>query len=655
MKFSNKIIVATLTLLLVCFGGLSAQVQRIGGIDLMGQGIWNWDQKLDQVFQNQVINGDMTCWAYGTTDTIPYGWSTTYAEINQVVSRESDNYKFGSYSMRLTSNGTNGCTDYRLTIRNEWKNRYFSLGFWYYCPIKNDKIQKVIFFDGFWNNSIYLKKDGKWHWAKITKWVDNEAIVLGMRVICNDDGAADTDDYVLIDGVTIMQGRVVTDWSYSYWDALYNMGIRYTGNYGIGGDPFTYYKLSIYGLTYLSAAAPVLTFRESDKTYPEGLYRIVLDGSQFRIDRNRTSLGNFSSYSDDFVLDSTHTALRGFLSLKYVTAPSGASGWGQVYANSSDGLLHYKDAAGTDYDLTSGTGGGGDYADSLTVAGVHRKGDLLFNSQLDAKKASDSDSLGTHPASYYQVSDATLTDIADGTIAENLVNIANPWTVNEGGTGASTLTDGGILLGSGSGAITALGVATNGQIPIGDGTTDPVLATITGTANEVTVANAAGTITLSLPTGINAAKIADGSVSSAEFQYLGSVSSDIQTQLNAKQANTFKEPIQITIVNPDSIPDVKICIFKNYYGSSATIDSIKLSTDKRTTSYVVTLQETPQNDTTTAAVIDVVTADGSGTGVYYKTETSISGPTIENTHWIWLKPSKTIDISSMQLMVFYHY
>ena len=71
--------------------------------------------------------------------------------------------------------------------------------------------------------------------------------------------------------------------------------------------------------------------------------------------------------------------------------------------------------------------------------------------------------------------------------------------VPAGGTGAATLTDGGILLGSGTGAITALGVATNGQIPIGDGTTDPVLATITGTANEVTVTNGAGSITLSLP------------------------------------------------------------------------------------------------------------------------------------------------------------
>ena len=71
--------------------------------------------------------------------------------------------------------------------------------------------------------------------------------------------------------------------------------------------------------------------------------------------------------------------------------------------------------------------------------------------------------------------------------------------VGIGGTGATTLTDGGILLGSGTGAITALGVATNGQIPIGDGTTDPVLATLTGTANQVTVTNGAGTITLSTP------------------------------------------------------------------------------------------------------------------------------------------------------------
>ena len=67
--------------------------------------------------------------------------------------------------------------------------------------------------------------------------------------------------------------------------------------------------------------------------------------------------------------------------------------------------------------------------------------------------------------------------------------------VGSGGTGASTLTDGGILLGSGAGAVTALGQATNGQIPIGSTGGDPVLGTITGGSN-ITVTNGAGTISI---------------------------------------------------------------------------------------------------------------------------------------------------------------
>ncbi len=40
-----------------------------------------------------------------------------------------------------------------------------------------------------------------------------------------------------------------------------------------------------------------------------------------------------------------------------------------------------------------------------------------------------------------------------------------------------------------------------------------------------------------LPTGIDAAKIADGTISNTEFQYLNGVTSSIQTQLNGKQAS----------------------------------------------------------------------------------------------------------------------
>ena len=47
-------------------------------------------------------------------------------------------------------------------------------------------------------------------------------------------------------------------------------------------------------------------------------------------------------------------------------------------------------------------------------------------------------------------------------------------TVGDGGTGASTLTDGGLLLGSGTGAITPMAVLADGAIVVGDGTTDPV-------------------------------------------------------------------------------------------------------------------------------------------------------------------------------------
>jgi len=46
--------------------------------------------------------------------------------------------------------------------------------------------------------------------------------------------------------------------------------------------------------------------------------------------------------------------------------------------------------------------------------------------------------------------------------------------VAAGGTGVSTLTDGGPLLGSGTGDITAMAVLANGEFIVGDGTTDPV-------------------------------------------------------------------------------------------------------------------------------------------------------------------------------------
>lgn len=102
----------------------------------------------------------------------------------------------------------------------------------------------------------------------------------------------------------------------------------------------------------------------------------------------------------------------------------------------------------------------------------------------------------------------TISNAVDGQIAlsGNLTvpNLAltNPLSVSSGGTGASSLTDGGVLVGSGMGAVTSLPVMTNGQLLIGDGTTDPSIAGLTGTANEVEITNGAGSITIGLPSAV---------------------------------------------------------------------------------------------------------------------------------------------------------
>jgi len=71
--------------------------------------------------------------------------------------------------------------------------------------------------------------------------------------------------------------------------------------------------------------------------------------------------------------------------------------------------------------------------------------------------------------------------------------------VNRGGTGATTLTAGGMLYGNGTGAIGATAALGNGELLIGNGGGAPSVAALTGTANRVTVTNGAGTITLSGP------------------------------------------------------------------------------------------------------------------------------------------------------------
>lgn len=76
------------------------------------------------------------------------------------------------------------------------------------------------------------------------------------------------------------------------------------------------------------------------------------------------------------------------------------------------------------------------------------------------------------------------------------------WTTGAGSLTANLTgtTNHAIQLGNASGSLTSLGVATNGQIPIGSTGADPVLATITA-GTGVSISNGAGSITISASGG----------------------------------------------------------------------------------------------------------------------------------------------------------
>jgi hypothetical protein len=65
--------------------------------------------------------------------------------------------------------------------------------------------------------------------------------------------------------------------------------------------------------------------------------------------------------------------------------------------------------------------------------------------------------------------------------------------VDQGGTGATTLTDHALVAGSGSAAVTPLSAATNGQLPIGSTGADPVIAALTA-GEGIDITNGAGSI-----------------------------------------------------------------------------------------------------------------------------------------------------------------
>lgn len=135
----------------------------------------------------------------------------------------------------------------------------------------------------------------------------------------------------------------------------------------------------------------------------------------------------------------------------------------------------------------------GDNATGLTVAGNAGTYTLTIQGL-----ASSTTQVGT--TRYATNAEAAAQTI--GTAALTPANItsmfsSNPLPASQGGTGLSSPAAHSLLVTNGSSPFTVLGVAANGQIPIGSIGSDPVLANITSLDMTVTITNGPGSIDLS--------------------------------------------------------------------------------------------------------------------------------------------------------------
>jgi hypothetical protein len=232
---------------------------------------------------------------------------------------------------------------------------------------------------------------------------------------------------------------------------------------------------------------------------------LTLTGTQFSINLATGSALQFSSGQLDTLLDGT-TLSKSALGLKVATggitntevSASAAIAYSKLNLATSIVNADIAAAAAIVYSKLSLTGSIVNADINAAAANAVNKLAALTASKLMVTDASGFNSVSagtgflkaTSGTPAFQASIVLTTDVS------GILPIAN------GGTNASALAQGALYS---TGTAVASAPLTNGQILIGSTGSNPVAAALTGTANQVVVTNAAGSVTLSTPQNIDTA------------------------------------------------------------------------------------------------------------------------------------------------------
>ena len=308
-------------------------------------------------------------------------------------------------------------------------------------------------------------------------------------------GDADSDDVVFEAEVS---SSIIPDADNTYdlgssgkqWKDIYVNGVGYIDSLGTDGDPVTAYINAgeLDGVT-LGAESAVGNITSTGTITGSAIYGTTI--GQNRVDGVKTlTIEANSIINQDLSTDADATL--GTLGVGNVTSTGTVSG-SAVYGttigqNRTDGLKTITIEANstinqdvsTDANATLGTLSVGNVTSTGTVSGSAVYGTTLGQNRTDGLKTITIESNSVVNQDLTTDADVQFAAItgsiisSSGALTAESATLVTDLAVAHGGTGASTLTDGGVLLGSGTSAVTAMSVLADSEMIVGDGSTDPV-------------------------------------------------------------------------------------------------------------------------------------------------------------------------------------